>query len=161
MPGAAAVGASADAAAAPVLAHIPQAPPLVPQVPLDWGNPAFYEWKPECMKFLCKLCSKYGSDSHVASYRHQCRVAWPASYGVKLPATCENALADLQGVPLPARASLPEQPPPPPPLPPLKQGVTQWQAHWDANTGGHSWTCATTGETRLQMHEGVRYFEIF
>ena len=71
LPGATAVGASADAAAAPVLAHIPQAPPLVPQVPLDWRNPAYYECKPMCMNFWYKLCKNTVIDSHVASDRHQ------------------------------------------------------------------------------------------
>ena len=132
LPGAAAVGASADAAAAPVLADIPQAPPLVPHVPLDWGNPAYYEWKPMSKNFWCKLCKKTATDSHVASDKHQKRATWPASYGFKVPATCENGLADLQGVPFPNRASQPEQPRPSPSLPSLEQGAIQWQGHWDA-----------------------------
>ena len=132
-----------------------------PLKPLHWGNPAYYEWKPMCKNFWCRLCKKTVTDSHVASDRHQKRAMWPASYGFKVPATCENGLADLQGVPLPNRASQPEQPRPPPPLPSLEQGAIQWQAHWDAKSGCHSWTCARTMETRLHMPVGVPYFEIF
>ena len=125
------------------------------------GNLAYYEWKPMSRNFWCKLCKKTVTDSHVASDRHQKRTMWPESYGFNVPATCENGLADLQGVPFPNRASQPEQPRPPPSLPSVEQGAIQWQGHWDAKRGCHSWICARTMEACLQVPEGVRYFKMF
>ena len=124
-------------------------PTLEPLKPLHWGNPAYYEWKSMSKNFWCTLCNKTVTNEHLASDKHQIRAMWPESYGFNVPATYENGLANLQGVPLHNRALQPEQ------------ETIQWQAHWDAKSGCHSWTCARTMETRLQMTAGVPYFEIF
>lgn len=48
--------------------------------PAAWGNPAFYEWKPESGNFWCNLCWKNADDNHVLSERHQKRVSYPESH---------------------------------------------------------------------------------
>ena len=148
-PGAGPVASAENAAAgaSDTAGWCPQASPLVPQVPSELGNSAFYVWDPKHLKFWCNLCGKYGSDSHVASASHRNRAEWPTSYGFN--------------VPHPAIASQPQQQSPPPPQPPLERRVTEWQAHWDAKSGRHSFICARTGERRFHMPERVPYFEIF
>ena len=111
------------------------------------GGIQHFTWDPKHLKFWCNLCGKYGSDSHVASASHRNRAEWPTSYGFN--------------VPHPAIASQPQQQSPPPPQPPLERRVTEWQAHWDAKSGRHSFICARTGERRFHMPERVPYFEIF
>ena len=143
----------------------PAAATLVPRLPLGWGDPAHYEWKPLCRKFWCRLCGKNADDRHVASGVHQKRVSWPGAYGLTKPSTCGNGLVDPRGASLPNRAARSERPGPPPPLPSLEPaqtaGAIQWQAHWCASTERHSWTREGAEEERSWPPVDEKYFEIF
>jgi len=70
-------------------------------LPAAWGNPAFYEWKPESACLWCKLCHKNADESHVYSEKHLRRTMDPTAHHFEEITTN----AEVFGVP----------PPPPPP----------------------------------------------
>jgi len=109
----AAAPSSMTAAAAPAVAPMPASPPVLPA---SWGNPDFYEWKPESQTLWCKLCFKNADESHVYSMKHQQRASTPESY-LAAPIAANFVDVSTWGAP----------PPPPPGRPTPTNYVDPWQ----------------------------------
>jgi len=102
------------AGAAPAVAPMLASPPVLPS---SWGNPDFYEWKPESQTLWCKLCYKNADESHVYSIKHQQRASTPESF---LPGTVAGDFVDV------STWGAPPPPPPPPGRPTSTQYVDPW-----------------------------------
>jgi len=97
------------AGVAPAVAPPPASPPVLPP---SWGNPEFYEWKPETQSLWCKLCFKNADESHVYSMKHQQRAS--------VASTVAGDFVDV------SMFGAPPPPPPPPGRPEPTKCVDPW-----------------------------------
>ena len=68
-------------AAGPIWLIQASGPPALPDNLLrNFGEPRFYEWRPESHKWYCKLCRRFAEESHTTSKMPKNRAAWPDSY---------------------------------------------------------------------------------
>jgi len=102
---------SMTAGAAPAVASMPASPLVLPP---GWGNPDFYEWKPETQSLWCKLCWKNADESHVYSMKHIQRASVPEN----MAGTLAGDFADMSMFGAP--------PPPPPGRPAPTRSVDPW-----------------------------------
>jgi len=100
---------SMTAGAAPAVASMPASPLVLPP---GWGNPDFYEWKPETQSLWCKLCFKNADESHVYSMKHQQRAS--------VASTVAGDFVDV------SMFGAPPPPPPPPGRPEPTKCVDPW-----------------------------------
>eukprot|EP00747_Dinoflagellata_sp_TGD_P185108 gnl/TRDRNA2_/TRDRNA2_41418_c0_seq1.p1 gnl/TRDRNA2_/TRDRNA2_41418_c0~~gnl/TRDRNA2_/TRDRNA2_41418_c0_seq1.p1 ORF type:complete len:634 (+),score=94.03 gnl/TRDRNA2_/TRDRNA2_41418_c0_seq1:149-1903(+) len=93
----------------------PPAPSAVPRPPDNWGNPNFFEWRPQNSAFWCRLCWKYADDNHVTSQKHVGRTVYPDSYLGCDPIGGEGGQAPPPPPPQSySRTPISSGPPPPP-----------------------------------------------